>query len=127
MNNSDDNFSRTKSVDSDAQLSNLFRAIPSELPQELFTPLVHADKLKIERIVSQGHSSPAGFWYDQAQSEWLLLLTGEAKIQFQNQPEVHLKPGDTLNIPAHQKHRVSWTTLEKQTIWLAVHYEMGPE
>ena len=127
MSNSGDNFFRTKPIDSDAQLINLFRAIPNELPQELFTPLVQTDNLKIERIVSQGHTSPEDFWYDQAQSEWLLLLTGEAKVQFQNRPEVHLKSGDTLNIPAHQKHRVSWTIPEKQTIWLAIHYSVGSE
>jgi cupin 2 domain-containing protein len=38
---------------------------------------------------------------------------------------VEMKPGDFLNIPAHRRHRVEWTTPGEPTIWLAVHY--GPK
>jgi cupin 2 domain-containing protein len=102
---------------------NLFADLPRHLPEELFTTLLSGAGVRIERIVSQGHSSPAGFWYDQDQNEWVLLLQGEAKLQFEgNEPPVKLKPGDFLNIPAHTKHRVEWTTPDEPTIWLAVHY-----
>jgi cupin 2 domain-containing protein len=34
-------------------------------------------------------------------------------------------PGDFVNIPAHTKHRVEWTTPDEPTIWLAVRYGGG--
>ena len=56
--------------------ANLFAELPTELPQELFTTLVAASDLRIERIVSHGHASPADFWYDQPQDEWVMVLKG---------------------------------------------------
>jgi cupin 2 domain-containing protein len=102
---------------------NLMQAIPEELPQELVTVLHHAEGLRIERIVSLGHASSSGFWYDQDDHEWVLLLQGHATVQFEGQPEsVELRPGSYLNIPAHARHRVAWTDPAKKTIWLAIHY-----
>ncbi|MEN7973494.1 MAG: phosphoribosylaminoimidazole carboxylase, partial [Verrucomicrobiota bacterium] len=49
---------------------NLFSDIPEELSEELFTVLAENAGVKIERIVSDGHASPEGFWYDQEQNEW---------------------------------------------------------
>lgn len=100
---------------------NLFESIPSNLPQELYTTLLAGSGVTIERIVSQGHSSPADFWYDQQQHEWVILLAGEAKLQFEDHT-LHLKVGDYVNIRAHVKHRVAWTTPEQPTIWLALFY-----
>jgi hypothetical protein len=48
---------------------NLFGNIPSELPEELIEVLSQSDKVRIERIVSRGHSSPDGLWYDQDLNE----------------------------------------------------------
>ena len=107
---------------------NLFRAIPAELPEELFSNLLQTETFRVERIVSQGHASPEGFWYDQDQNEWILLLEGAARllIEGSERPEdlkpVDLKPGDYLNIPAHQRHRVEWTAPDIRTVWLAIHY-----
>ena len=79
--------------------------------------------MRIERIVSHGHSSPDGFWYDQEQGEWAVVLKGKARLQFEGETEVtELNPGDFINIPPNQRHRVEWTTLDEPTIWLAVHY-----
>lgn len=100
---------------------NLFADFPSQLPSELFTTLLEADAVRIERIVSHGHSSSEGFWYDQDQSEWVVLLKGSARLRIEDKL-IELQPGDFLNIPAHQKHRVEWTTPDEQTIWLAVFY-----
>ena len=79
--------------------------------------------MRIERIVSQGHASPEGFWYDQDQHEWVLVLKGAARLRLQDEEQpVKMMPGDFINIPAHKKHRVEWTTSDEPTIWLAVHF-----
>ena len=102
---------------------NLFADLPSPLPDELFTTLLEAASVRIERIVSHGHASPQGFWFDQDQHEWVIVLKGAARLRFENQSEpVEMLPGHSVNIPAHKKHRVEWTTSDEPTIWLAVHY-----
>jgi len=103
-------------------MNNIFNNIPKDLSAESFSELLKTDTLKIERIVSKGHTSPASGWYDQADNEWLLLLQGQAILSFENKPELRLQAGDSLNIPAHQKHKVSWTEPNIETIWLTVHY-----
>lgn len=101
--------------------SNLFAALPQPISDELFTTLLESACVRVERIVSHGHASPAGFWYDQDQHEWVILLKGTARLRFED-GTVEMKPGDFINIRAHQKHRVEWTTQDEPTIWLAVHY-----
>jgi cupin 2 domain-containing protein len=103
-------------------LSNLFARIPDDLPAELFETLVEGDAVRIERIVSRGHVTPAGQWYDQERHEWVLLLRGAARLAFADGREVALAPGDWLVIPARYRHRVAWTDPQQDTVWLAVHY-----
>jgi cupin 2 domain-containing protein len=93
----------------------------SPLPAEVFETLAQSAHVRIERIVSEGHTSPAHGWYDQDQSEWVLLLQGAARLEFEDST-LALSPGDYVNIPAHRKHRVVWTTPDQRTIWLAVFY-----
>lgn len=100
---------------------NLFTDLPSQLPDELFTVLLKADNLRIERIVSHGQSSPEGFWYDQDEHEWVIVLKGAARLSIEGAIQ-ELRPGDFINIPAHRKHRVQWTTPDEPTVWLAVFY-----
>lgn len=102
--------------------SNIFDLIPATLKDELFEELISKDGIKIERIVSHGHVTPEFEWYDQRSSEWVILLQGEAIISFLNEDDVRLKAGDYINIPAHKKHRVSWTKPNEDTLWLAVYY-----
>ena len=103
---------------------NVFGDLPYRLPQELVQTLLDGSHVRIERIVSHGHVSPDGFWYDQDQHEWVVVLQGAARLRFESETEqVEMKPGDFLNIPAHKRHRVEWTTPDEPTIWLAVHYE----
>jgi len=103
------------------QTTNLFKEIP-EAGQELFQTLWQNAQLRIERIVSRGHCSPEGFWYDQAWDEWVLLLKGSAGLSIEGQAEeVALTPGDCLLLPSGVKHRVAWTDKNETTIWLAVH------
>jgi cupin 2 domain-containing protein len=49
-------------------------------------------------------------------------LQGAARLQLEDKT-VDLRPGDHINLPAHTKHRVEWTTTEPPTIWLAVFYK----
>ena len=103
-------------------ISNLFKEIPDKFSDEFFQTIVSRPGIKIERIVSRGHCSPDGFWYDQDGDEWVLLVRGNAALAFEDDPQlVALKPGDHLFIPAHQRHRVAWTSQTEDTIWLAVH------
>jgi cupin 2 domain-containing protein len=102
---------------------NLFADLPTTLPEELIEVLAETPHVRIERIVSTGHASPEGLWYDQDQHEWVVVLRGRAKLLFKDDDEpVEMGPGDWINIPAHRKHRVAWTTPDEPTVWLAVFY-----
>ena len=103
--------------------SNLLYDNPPHLPEELFQPLLQGNSFRVERIVSQGHASPEGFWYDQDENEWVLVLQGKAILQFKSDAEpVELRQGSYLNIPARVKHRVISTDPHENTVWLAIHY-----
>ncbi len=102
--------------------SNIFSQIPTDLKEELFEEIISNDTLKIERIISKGHITKDFEWYNQKSNEWVIVLKGEAILVFENSNDVRLKEGDYLNIPAHTKHRVSWTEPDVETIWLAIHY-----
>lgn len=102
---------------------NLLQQIPATLPEELVETLTQAEHLRIERIVSRGQASPPGFWYDQEWHEFVLLLSGRARLAFNDgTPVIDLEPGDWFDIPAHRQHRVDWTAPAQDTVWLAVHY-----
>ena len=76
---------------------------------------------RIERIVSWGHASPEGFWYDQDEAEWVAVLVGRARLRLEDPAEsVELAVGEHLLIAPHRRHRVEWTLPEAPTVWLAV-------
>ncbi len=107
---------------------NLFAGTASRADAERITRLLVSPAVTIERIVSTGQASPPGFWYDQAWDEWVLLLTGSAGLQIENEAEIRtLHTGDYVTIPAHLRHRVEWTAPDQATIWLAVHCCSGIE
>ena len=102
---------------------NIFYGIPLQLPEERVDVLAESDHMRIERIVSRGHASPDGFWYDQDRAEWVVVLRGRARLEFADRPApVELGPGDHLLIEAHARHRVSSTDPDQDTVWLAVHF-----
>ena len=103
---------------------NLVADLPARLPDELVTTLLEVADMRIERIVSHGHASPDGFWYDQPQHEWVVVLAGAARLRFEDET-VEMKAGESVNIPSHKKHQVEWTPPDEPTIWLAVHYGSG--
>ncbi len=101
---------------------NLLADVPAGAPEEIFTPLLERPGLKIERIVSNGQASPAGFWYDAPQDEWVLLVAGSAGLEVEGDASIHvMHPGAWLHLPAHRRHRVAWTDAAQPTVWLAVH------
>lgn len=101
---------------------NLFTGIPIPSVDEWSQTLIATGGCRIERIVSKGHVSAPGFWYDQAWDEWVALLQGQAVLTIDGQQHrIELSVGDCLLIPAHTRHRVEWTDPAVETIWLAVH------
>ncbi len=103
-------------------IPNLLQEIPESLPEELVDVLVHNRNVRIERIVSMGQASAEGFWYDQAESEWIAVLQGAARLEMEGGRLLNMKAGDYLLISAHEKHRVDWTTPDVPTVWLAVFF-----
>jgi cupin 2 domain-containing protein len=105
-------------------VSNLFAGLPAELPAELIQTVAAGPGVRVERIASRGHASPPGFWYDQAEDEWVLVVRGAARLRFED-GAVEMRPGDHLTIPAGRRHRVEWTSPDEATIWVAVFYPPG--
>ncbi|MBV8934803.1 MAG: cupin [Alphaproteobacteria bacterium] len=102
---------------------NLLAPLPDARAAEQAERLLTRPGLRVERIVSLGQASPPGFWYDQTEGEWLVLLAGAAKVRFAEEPEPRLlRPGDCLDIVPHRRHRVDWTDSATPTVWLAVFY-----
>jgi cupin 2 domain-containing protein len=101
---------------------NITDSLPLILTEEQFQTLAQKGNVKIERILSYGQTTPTGEWYDQTQDEWVMLVRGEAKLEYDDGSQIDLKKGDYVMIPAHTKHRVAWTIENELTIWLAVHF-----
>lgn len=105
-------------------VTSIFRNIPDDIPEELYHEIVKTKNLRVERIVSKGHSSLISEWYDQEENEWVILLKGSAGLLFAGDDKaVVLRPGDYIHIPSHTKHRVEWTDPKLETVWLAIHYK----
>jgi len=110
------------------QPGNLFADVAdvsaANIGEEAFSEILARPGLKIERIISQGQTSPPDFWYDQAWNEWVIVLKGRATLQFEHEPAARsLGAGDYVFIPARKRHRVEWTEPQQPTVWLAVHFE----
>lgn len=99
---------------------NLGDGVPTALPEELTTVLAAGDGVRIERIVSRGHASEPGSWCDQSSDEFVLLVQGAARLEFED-ANLELRAGDWVEIPARVRHRVAWTAEDADTVWLAVY------
>ena len=112
----------------DTMTNNLFAELSRSTAEngqncECFNELLARPGVRIERIVSTGQCSPSGFWYDQAEGEWVAVLSGEAGLRFADENTTrHLKTGDFVDIAPHRRHRVEWTAPDQPTVWLAVFY-----
>ncbi len=97
------------------------------LTAERIEPLLTRPGARIERIVSTGQASPPGFWYDQSEDEFVLLLCGAAGLRFAGEAQAReMHAGDWVEIPAHTRHRVEWTSAAEPTVWLAVFVAADP-
>lgn len=106
------------------QAFDLLAGIQSPLDSEVFETLLEGGAFRIERILSNGQTSPAEGWYDADHAEWVVVLEGEARLLFEENPEpFHLKRHQGVLIPANCRHRVLWTPSDQITVWLAVHFD----
>jgi cupin 2 domain-containing protein len=111
-------------------VSNVLSALRSPNADEAIETLLQGDGIRVERIVSYGHASPAGFWYDQHEAEWVLLMRGRARLTIEGEAEDReLGPGDSVFLPARCRHRVAWTEPSQPTVWLAIFVDprLAPE
>ena len=102
---------------------NIFDSLPNDLSVEVSEEIIHALTIRIERIVSKGHSSPDKGWFDQDENEWVMVVEGKAILEFEGGSKRELSTGDYINIPAHVKHKVVQTDPNQITIWLAIFYK----
>ncbi len=100
------------------KVKNIFHDLPELSDQEELSILFQNPCATIERIVSQSYGSPPGFWYDQDEDEWVIVMHGEATLEFEGGELVRMKEGDHVTIARHVRHRVQQTN--PSTIWLAV-------
>ena len=110
-------------------LRNLLTSLPSACNAEVSEILVTAHGIRLQRLISFGQVSPEGFWYDQKEAEWVMLLTGRARLVIAGEAEERvLGPGDAVYLPAHCRHRVEWTDPDNPTVWLAllIDAQLGP-
>ncbi|MFI4948765.1 MAG: cupin domain-containing protein [Alphaproteobacteria bacterium] len=104
--------------------ANLLRDLPDARAGEVGETILARPGLRIVRTVSLGQASPPGFWYDQQEAEWVLLLVGGARLRFADEAvERVLNPGDSVDIAAHRRHRVEWTDPATPTVWLVVFHD----
>ena len=94
---------------------------PEHVESLLTTPA-----FRLERIVSRGHASPPGFWYDQDEHEWVCLVSGAATLEIEGSDTVALRAGSTHLLPARTRHRVAWTSPTETTVWLALFFRDAP-
>jgi cupin 2 domain-containing protein len=106
------------------EVGNLFSGIPAPGGNEWLQVLLQTSGCQVERIVSRGHTTPPGQWYDQETDEWVVLLSGAARLRLEEK-ELEMKPGDWVFLPARLRHRVEWTDPQVDSVWLAIHLKGG--
>lgn len=101
------------------ELKNIFAGVAEVGEEESFNTLVKSPNCRVERIVASGHDSPKGMWYDQENDEFILLLQGEATMEFED-GMVEMKAGDYLHIPKNCKHRLDKSSVSPACVFLCV-------
>lgn len=103
------------------EVRRLLAGVPAARDGEVVETLLTGENVRLERIVSRGQVSPEGFWYDQPHDEWMMVVAGAARLAVEGQTEeLRLEPGDAVLLPAHCRHRVTWTDPGRSTVWLAL-------
>jgi len=89
--------------------------------KEVFETILERGDFKIERIITLDPYTEPGKWYDQDLDEWVILLRGNAKIEFKEEGIIDLNAGDYIFIQAHKTHRINQSGTDEKNIWLTVH------
>jgi len=118
---------RSRHEGAERPVPNVFDDVPrGRLDAEHCQTVLASGAMRLERIVSTGHVTPPGQWYDQEEDEWVIVLQGGARLRFEDDPEpLDLRAGNHVVIPARRRHRVEWTDPDRPTVWLALHYRGG--
>ena len=98
---------------------NIYEMPPLPLSEEVTTILTENENIRIERIISTGQVSD---WYEQDETEFVVLLEGNAVIEYENDKSIKMSKGDTLLIKPYERHRVSFTSSEPPCVWLCIFY-----
>jgi cupin 2 domain-containing protein len=110
-----------------AEAGSLVRGPCPAAGEEVTTVLLQTEQLRLERIHSCSARSPEGFWYDQTEHEWVLLLQGSAQLRFADEAEARsLACGEALLISAGRRHRLLASDPAPGTIWLALFWTPHP-
>ena len=120
----------TKKIASAPPTLSILSGLPPPGADEAVETLLRGDGIRVERIVSYGQASPAGFWYDQPEAEWVLVVSGRGRLTIEGEADDRvLGPGDSVFLPAHCRHRVAWTQAGEPTVWLAIFVDprLAPE
>ena len=88
---------------------------------EIEEDLIFMKDARLARIKSCGQVSAEGFWYEQPEDEWVMVLDGEGELEWQDGRKKLLRAGDYLFLPAFEKHRVCYTSQQPPCIWLAIY------
>ncbi len=111
----------TEKIASAPPTLNILSGLPPQGADEAVETLLQGEGIRVERIVSHGQASPDGFWYDQPEAEWVLVVSGRARLSIEGEADDRvLGPGDSVFLPAHCRHRVAWTQAGEPTVWLAI-------
>ncbi len=96
----------------------------SDTSDEIFESLLKKPGFLLERIITNGQTTPRGEWLCQARSEFVLMVKGSASLLFkENGGLVQLQPGDYIIIGQNKSHRVESVSQDEETIWLALHFD----
>lgn len=113
------NSQSNASADYDSSHSNIFSLPQLPLDKELVSILAENKEVRIERIISTGQVTD---WYDQDETEYVILVEGTAKLEYENGNILELNKGDMVLIAAHEKHRVAFTSMEPPCIWICIYW-----
>ena len=100
---------------------NIFEPAPGRKELEHVDRLLNRPHVSLERIVSNGQRTPRGLWLSQPRDEWVVLLSGSARLTFWKDKKCLMKPGDYVYIPAGLHHRIERTHPKRPSVWLALH------
>jgi len=91
---------------------------------EILETLLSEKSFFIERIITNGQTTPKGTWLSQEKAEFVVLLNGNATLIIrENNQIINMKAFDYILIPPYCEHRVDCVSENQEIVWLAVHFD----